>query len=43
MAAKGTENGEVRIMKKMVFIIVSLAVIAGITITAICMPEDRFR
>ena len=29
-------------MKKMVFVIVSLAAIAGITITAVCMPEDRF-
>lgn len=29
-------------MKKMVIIIVSLAAIAGITITAVCMPEDRF-
>ena len=29
-------------MKKMIFIIVSLAAIAGITITAVYMPEDRF-
>lgn len=31
-----------RFMKKMIFVIVSLAAIAGITITAVCMPEDRF-
>ena len=29
-------------MKKMIFVIVSLAAIAGIAITAVCMPEDRF-
>lgn len=29
-------------MKRMVFIIVSLVAIAGITIVATCMPEDRF-
>ncbi len=29
-------------MKKMIFVIVSLAAIAGITITAVCMPKDRF-
>lgn len=29
-------------MKKMVMVIVSIAAIAGITITAVCMPEDRF-
>jgi hypothetical protein len=29
-------------MKKMILIITSLVVIAGITIVATCMPEDRF-
>lgn len=29
-------------MKKMKFVIVSLVAIAGIAITAVCMPEDRF-
>lgn len=29
-------------MKKMVVVIISLAAIAGIVITAVCMPEDRF-
>lgn len=29
-------------MKKMIFVIVSLAAIAEITITAVCMPKERF-
>ncbi len=29
-------------MKKMVMVIVSIAAIAGIIITAICMPSERF-
>lgn len=29
-------------MKKIIMIIVSLAAIAGIVITAVCIPEDRF-
>ena len=29
-------------MKKMFMVIVSLLLIAGIAITAVCMPEDRF-
>lgn len=29
-------------MKKMIMIIVSVAAIAGIAITAVCMPEERF-
>ena len=29
-------------MKKMVMVIVSVAVIAGIAITAVCMPQNRF-
>lgn len=29
-------------MKKVIMVIVSVAVIAGIAITAVCMPEDRF-
>lgn len=29
-------------MKKMFMIIISLLSIAGIAITAVCMPEDRF-
>jgi hypothetical protein len=29
-------------MKKMIIVIVSMAAIAGIVITAICMPSDRF-
>lgn len=29
-------------MKKMIMVIVSLAAIAGIMITTVCMPEDRF-
>lgn len=29
-------------MKKVIMIIVSMAVIAGIAITAECMPGDRF-
>jgi hypothetical protein len=29
-------------MKKMVCVIVSLVAIAGITITAVCMPKDKF-
>jgi hypothetical protein len=28
-------------MKKMIIVIVSLAAIAGIVITTVCMPEDR--
>lgn len=36
------EDGEVRPMKKMIFVIVSLAAIAEITITAVCMPKERF-
>jgi len=35
-AAKGDK------MKKIIMIIVSVAAIAGIVITAVCMPEDRF-
>ncbi len=30
-------------MKKMIFVIVSLVAIVEITITAVCMPEDRFK
>lgn len=29
-------------MKKMVIVVVALAVLAGITITTICMPINRF-
>ncbi len=29
-------------MKKMVVLVTALAVIAGIAITAVCMPEERF-
>lgn len=29
-------------MRKMVLVIVSVAAIAGIAITVVCMPEDRF-
>lgn len=29
-------------MKKVIMIVVSVAAIAGIAITAVCMPEDRF-
>lgn len=29
-------------MKKMVLVIVSVALIAGIAITSVCVPEDRF-
>ena len=29
-------------MKKMIMIIVALAAVAGIAITTVCMPEDRF-
>ena len=29
-------------MKKLFLVIVSLLSIAGITITAVCMPDDRF-
>jgi hypothetical protein len=29
-------------MKKMILVIVSVAAIAGIVITTVCMPEDRF-
>ena len=29
-------------MKKMIVTIVSIAAIAGIAITAVCMPENRF-
>lgn len=29
-------------MKKMIMIIVSVALIAGIAITAVCLPADRF-
>lgn len=29
-------------MKKIFMIMVSVICIAGITITAVCMPEDRF-
>lgn len=29
-------------MKKTIMVIVAVAAIAGIAITAVCMPEDRF-
>ncbi len=29
-------------MKKVIMVIVSVAAIVGIAITAVCMPEDRF-
>lgn len=29
-------------MKKVIIVIVSVAAIAGIAITAVCMPGDRF-
>ena len=29
-------------MKKMIMVITALAAIAGITITMVCMPDDRF-
>lgn len=29
-------------MRKMVLVIVSVAAIAGIVITAVCMPKERF-
>lgn len=29
-------------MKKMIMVVVSLVLIAGITITSVCLPEDRF-
>ena len=29
-------------MKKMIMVIVAMAAIAGIMITTVCMPEDRF-
>lgn len=29
-------------MRKMIMAIISVAAIAGIAITAVCMPEDRF-
>lgn len=29
-------------MKKVIMLIVSVAAIAGIAITAVCMPKDRF-
>lgn len=29
-------------MRKMILVIVSVAAIAGIAITAICIPKDRF-
>lgn len=29
-------------MKKMVMVIVALAAIAGITITTVCLPDERF-
>lgn len=29
-------------MKKVIMVILSVAAIAGIAITAVCMPEDRF-
>lgn len=29
-------------MKKLVLVILSLAMVAGITITAICVPEERY-
>ncbi|EET62969.1 hypothetical protein BRYFOR_05320 [Marvinbryantia formatexigens DSM 14469] len=30
------------LMKKTIMVIVALAMIAGITITSVCLPEDRF-
>lgn len=30
-------------MKKMIIAIVGMATIAGIAITAVCMPENRFQ
>lgn len=29
-------------MKKMILAIVAVAAIAGVAITSVCMPEDRF-
>lgn len=29
-------------MKKMIIVLVSVAAIAGIIITSVCMPSDRF-
>lgn len=29
-------------MKKVIMVIVAVAVVAGIAITAVCMPKDRF-
>lgn len=29
-------------MKKTIMVIIAVAAIAGIAITAVCMPEDRF-
>jgi len=37
-----SQESGVRTTKKEVFIIAALAAIAGITITAVCMPEDRY-
>jgi len=31
-----------KIMKKMIMVVVAIAAIAGIVITTVCMPEDRF-
>ncbi len=29
-------------MKKLILVVLSLAMVAGITITAICVPEERY-